>query len=479
MKFFNKTILAAAVVGALASGNAIAAAQINVDDLVFAKEIVTPVELTVPVSWNLGYNFNENELRYACIKLDGATPVAATIVPTVTNPDITVGAVNVSANVAFFTLTYTGAAGTATQADEVEIAALQFEVENQSTNVFGTVGLYDNPAAAGACNATNPQLIPGTGDTEKLISWAPSFQFVTDPNKAIASVESDPSFTQFTTIQNVSTTTTANLAYAELSLVPDIRLKADGTAITLADIFPVAADLAIEGDFGDWNTDTDYSGAVVSAATIVDGESANWVVNPSLGFDGNFVVENGGVDPDTGIPYEIPNSIYAASLTVTPNLGYDLGAGDNEEVTLVPTIDEAIVLGDNSVETNAANAGQIIQDGVRLQTPLVQLAGGDWLARLAISNTGSKDRTFTLRAYAEDGNSVTTPATTYTVKAGTTYVIDKLSDVLSYTGRARGTVVAVVAGPQEEIKGIYQIVNTSANTISNINLINQNGGTGH
>ncbi|MBD9369570.1 hypothetical protein [Xanthomonas sp. XNM01] len=477
MKFFTKTVLAAAVVGALASGNAMAAAQINVDDLVFAKEIVTPVELTVPVSWNLGYNFNENELRYACIKLDGATPVASTIVPTVTNADITVGAVNVSNNVAFFTLTYTGAAGTPTQDDEVEIAALQFEVENQSTNVFGTVGLYDNPAAAGACNNTNPQLIPGTGDTEKLISWAPSFQFVTDPNKAIASVESDPSFTQFTTINNVSTASTANLAYAELSLVPETRLKADGTAITLADIFPIAADLDIAGDFGDWNTSTEFDAA--AAAINTAGDLASWVVNPSVGFDGNFVVENGGVDPDTGLPYEIPNSIYAASLTVTPNVGYDLGAGDNEEVTLTPTIDESIVAGDNAVENAAANAGQIVQDGVRLQTPLVQLAGADWRARMAISNTGSKDRTFTLRAYAEEGNSVTTPAATYTVKAGTTYVIEDLATVLNYTGRARGTVVAVVAGPQEEIKGVYQIVNTSANTISNINLINQNGGTGH
>ncbi|UWX04313.1 hypothetical protein H1235_03495 [Pseudoxanthomonas sp. NC8] len=126
---------------------------------------------------------------------------------------------------------------------------------------------------------------------------------------------------------------------------------------------------------------------------------------------------------------------------MTPNAGYDLGAGDNEEVTLVPSIDESLNTTDNSVEDLSATAGQIVQDGVRLQTPLVQLAGGDWLARLVISNTGTKDRTFVLKAQTEDGNSVTVPNTVYTVKAGKTYVFENLGqrpDLLGPCPRHRG-----------------------------------------
>jgi hypothetical protein len=470
MKFFNKQVLAAAIIGVLASGNALAQAEIDTDDLVYASEIAVPVNLTVPVVWTLGYNFNNAELRYACLKIDGATPVQATVVPSASDPLVTVGAVNFTANVAFFTITNTLPAGTPTTDVTITVPGLQFAVTDQDDTVYATVGLYDNPAAAGACNG-GPQLIPGSYDQERLISFDSSYTFTIDPNKATASVEMDPSFSGFKyPVAGVSgSPEEARLAWAQIELVDDIRLKADGTPIALSDIFPSSADLVIEGDFGDWLDTAEFGGA---AGTIA-GDSATWDVDPTNLGEDFWVYTN---SPNTD---EIPAGIYTAGLTVTPNDGYDLGEGDGEEVTLVPTIDESLNSSDNSVDDLSANAGQIIQDGVRLQTPLVQLAGGDWLARLVISNTGTKDRTFTLKAQTEDGNSVTTPDTVYTVKAGKTYVFENLADVLSFSGRARGTVVAVVAGPEQEIKGIYQIVNTSANTISNVNLINQNGGTGH
>ncbi|UWX04310.1 hypothetical protein H1235_03480 [Pseudoxanthomonas sp. NC8] len=107
MKFFNKQVLAAAVVGVLASGNALAKAEIDTAATVYAKEIAMPATLTVPVIIGLGYNFNNAELRYACIKLDGATPVDATVTPVTSDAGVTVGSVNVNNNVAFFTLTNT------------------------------------------------------------------------------------------------------------------------------------------------------------------------------------------------------------------------------------------------------------------------------------------------------------------------------------------------------------------------------------
>lgn len=496
MKFFNKQVLAAAIVGALASGNALADAEIDVTAAVFAEEIALPETLTVPVTWNLGYNFNDSELRYACLRLEGATPVPGSVTPVVDDGaggtvPMTVGAVNVSGNVAFFTLTSGTLAGAPTEDFEVTVPALQVEVADRNVQVIGTVGLYDNPAAAGACAApgpSNPQLIPGTSDTEKLLSFAPSFTFKADPNQATASVEAVPSYSEFiASIMpiTVATTTDARLANIELAPVTtvaaDMPLKADGNPITLADIFPLVGDLAIEGDFGDWTTAVEFDDATVTAGAIApDQESAAWAVNPSTGFDGEFEVTNGGTDPDTGEKLEIPAGIYTASLTVTPNAGYDLGAGDNEEVTLVPSIDEALETGtDNSVSDSAAIAGQIIQDGVRLQAPLVQMPGTSWISRMVITNTGKKDRKITLKVYSEDGNVISTGALEHEVKAESTYVINDMAEVMTgFSGKSRGTVVAIVAAPEHEVKGLYQIVNRDSGAISNYVMVNQETG-GH
>ncbi len=484
MKFINKKVLAVAVLGALASGNALAAAEIQTNNTVFAKEIALPATLTVPTEWKLGYNFNAGEVRYACIKLTGATPVAGTVTP-VTLDDTTanggaastilsVGSVNTNGNVAFFTLTADGVdAGDPTAAQVVSLAGLQFNVTSYSDTVTGTVGLYDNPAAAGTCG--DNQLIPGSGDTEKLISFKKSYAFTVDPNKAVSTVAVDPSYTTFAAAAGVVAAGVGParlVGGTQLALVPGGILKADGTPIALADIFPVAADLAIDGNFSsDWLAGATFN-AVAPTAVATAEDSATWAINPLTDLTGTqtFEVTADGVG-------EIPAGIYTAHMTVTPNAGYDLGAGEAEEVTLAPEIDELLVAGDNSVTDTAATAGQIEQDGVKLMTPLVQLAGGNWLARLAISNTGTKDRTFTLRAQGfdseGDSSTVTVNGTnSFVVKAGTTYVFDNLANTLTFNGRARGTVTAIVNAPSEEIKGVYQLVNTAANTISNINMIN-------
>ncbi|MGE8220622.1 MAG: hypothetical protein ACN6OU_12815 [Stenotrophomonas acidaminiphila] len=484
MKFINKKVLAVAVLGALASGNALAAAEIQTNNTVFAKEIALPATLTVPTEWKLGYNFNAGEVRYACIKLTGATPVAGTVTPVAlddttanggaTSTVLSVGSVNTNGNVAFFTLTADGVdAGDPTAAQVVSLAGLQFQVTSYSDTVTGTVGLYDNPAAAGTCG--DNQLIPGSGDTEKLISFKKSYAFTVDPNKAVSTVAVDPSYTTFAAAAGVVAAGTGParlVGGTQLALVPGGILKADGTPIALADIFPVAADLDIDGNFSsDWLAGTTFN-AVAPTAIATGEDSANWAINPLTDLTGTqtFEVTADGVG-------EIPAGIYTAHMTVTPNAGYDLGAGEAEEVTLAPEIDEALVAGDNSVTDTAATAGQIEQDGVKLMTPLVQLAGGNWLARLAISNTGTKDRTFTLKAQGFDSEGESSTVTvngtnSYVVKAGTTYVFDNLANTLTFNGRARGTVTAIVNAPSEEIKGVYQLVNTAANTISNINMIN-------
>lgn len=491
MKFFNKQALAFAVVGALASGNALAAANISTANTVYAKEIAMPATLTVPVSWNLGYNFNDNELRYACVKLTGATPVAATVTPVIgsaVNGPMTVGSVNVNGDVAFFTLTSGDLTGPSADYT-VSLSALQFTVPNQTTQITATVGLYDNPAAAGSCDATNPQLIPGTGDSEQLITFQPSYAFLTDPNTATASVENQPTaFAGFKYPVPASGTvssaaTSATLATAQLKALTygtpaTAPLTAAGVPITLADLFDTAAatntQLMIAGNFGAWATARAFNAAVPTASSTT---STTWNVDPTA-LAGNFVVT---VNPASA--NEIEAGDYAVSLKAKAKSGYTLNyinANAGASVILAPSLDETLYANDNTVDSaySVASGGQIVQDGVRLQAPLTQVPSG-WISRMVITNTGNKDRTFFLTVYGEDGNTITQGNLTgYTVKAKSTKVIDDLNTVLQgFTGAPRAAIVATVAGPEKEIKGLYQIVNTTSMSLSNYVMVNQDTGS--
>lgn len=497
MKFMNKKVLAAAVVGLLASGNALAAAEIQSANTIYAKEIALPTALTVPIAYKLGYNFNTNETRYACVRLTGATFPASVTAPTITGSgDLTAGVVNVvqQGKVAFFTISSDPTATIGgTNADIVTLPALSITVSTYAAGaVTASVGLYDNPAAAGNC-AADSQLITDTWDEKPLIDFKPSFSFTTDPNKAIASVENSPvSFAGFkyptpaggyvssaANFANLATAKLTMLTYGSPAAAP---LTAAGVPITSTLLFNTSTAsntvLTIGGDFGDWMIGN-YFNSVSPTAQTATSASWNQATLAALLAGNDFDVE---VDPTSD--KEIGIGGYLASLKLTPNTGYTLGAGNGVAAVVTPSFDGTLVTGDNDVDSyNEATAGQIGQDGVRLMTPLVQLAGGNWLARIAISNTGSKDREFTLKVQGFDSegqsSTVTTPNVTYTVKAGTTYVFDDLANVLDFTGRARGTVTAIVAAPETEVKGVYQLVNTSANTISNINMINVNGGQGH
>ena len=498
MKFFNKKVLAAAVVGVLVSGNALAAAEIQTANTVFAREIALPATLTVPTAWTLGYNFNESEVRYACIKLDGATPVSSTVTPVVLDSvggavatDMTVGSVNTNGNVAFFTLTAAAGIGP-TNGYVVDLSGLQFAVTSYNDNVNATVGLYDNPAAAGACAANSTQLIPGSGDNEDLISFKKSYYFAIDPNKLTASVESDPSYSTFVDTAGMAADVSNGgvigwLHNLSLTLVSAPGLIADGSrAITLADIFPASSSYSVMGDFT-WSASADLTANTGTAGAVAFNtaqDKATSTVDVSAGFDADFTVDSGKLDAD-GNPIEIPVADYMGSLSVIPNAGYSLRDDGTRSATvpviLTPEYDETLASGDNPVETSKqvdGFAGQIVQDGVRLQAPLTQVPSG-WISRMVITNTGNKDRTFFLTVYGEDGNTITQGNLTgYTVKAKSTKVIDDLNTVLQgFTGAPRAAIVATVAGPEKEIKGLYQIVNTTSMSLSNYVMVNQDTGS--
>src|SRR5690606_24835864 len=112
-------------------------------------------------------------------------------------------------------------------------------------------------------------------------------------------------------------------------------------------------------------------------------------------------------------------------------------------------------------------AGTIVRNGTQLQAPLAQVPGG-WLSRLVLTNTGGIDRAYTISVQGETGNTISTDNLTGVVPANGTLVVEDLNDVLTgFSGRARATLNVTVEGPNNQIQGLYQIVNPDKGSISN------------
>ena len=68
----------------------------------------------------------------------------------------------------------------------------------------------------------------------------------------------------------------------------------------------------------------------------------------------------------------------------------------------------------------------------------------------------------------EAGNTISTANLTGTVPANGTYVVEDLNTVLTgFTGKQRATLNVTVSGPNNQIQGLYQIVNPDKGSISN------------
>ncbi|MBN8799728.1 MAG: hypothetical protein J0H45_10315, partial [Stenotrophomonas nitritireducens] len=119
-------------------------------------------------------------------------------------------------------------------------------------------------------------------------------------------------------------------------------------------------------------------------------------------------------------------------------------------------------------------AGDIDRDGTELQAPLVQVPQG-WLARIALTNTGTVARSYTIRtldaANEDDGSAgkkLILNTITGTLPGNGTKVIRLNDDALDLaTGGRRGTVIVTVDGPKGQIEGLYQVVNPNNGLVNN------------
>ncbi len=441
----NKKVLAAAIVGGLFAGNAFAAVDLNATTpapLKFASELKAPVDLTAAgiadnATVKVGYNFSVGEVRYGRLECTNNIKMASATVAS-SDADFTVGAVNgINTNALFFSLTNEALTGA------TDGVVLTFAAANTLTDyadVKCSFSIYDQPsqAQAGGTGVGSGQIY--TTGFKPYISRASGVTFAATEGKATADVGANPAYTAFLA--------TGKFGELDFSATTGV-LKADASQIALADIFDDATTVTVTGDLSAAD-DLTWSG---ESADDIDGNVATFAFDGAIAqadLAGDVVYAENGDDQI------LVEKNYVAKLNGVANTNYVLG---------------------NYAEVKV---GEIVRNGTELQAPLVQVPGG-WIARIALTNTGSSDREYTIRtldAANEDNGSAGKKLTlgsalqTGTLPKNGTKVI-KLDDAALdlATGGRRGTVIVTVDAPSEQIQGLYQIVNPANGLVNNTVLI--------
>lgn len=463
----NKKLLAVAVLGTLAAGNAVASdlsAPGGAIPAYFAKEIIAttaaPRTLTTSASsatqlnWDIGYNFSVDEVRYARVECSSNLRFGAgTSVSSSDAAAASIGAINgLSTNVITFSLTSNNAGNLIADSDVLTVSG-NHAITGTDAPVNCTVGLYDQPSQAQA--GGNAGLIAGSSFSGAYLAFVPSYQLTTGSTEHVADVEADPSFSEF--VPDVST----SLTQAWIGWTPAVGVnyglrdpdgagpqtapfRVDGTPITMADLFAATTTITATGDF-------------------------NLVANANGSFTGGALGRawlNGNSNQVTATTARFPvgAGAFTSSALYVENAFGHLIAESEYHLTLNPVAANPTVYAVTPISN--VFAGEIVRNGTQLQAPLAQVPSG-WLSRLALTNTGSTARPYTIAVQGETGNTISTSNLTGTVPANGTTVIDLTTVLTGFTASPRATLNVTVAGPNNQIQGLYQIVNPDKGSISN------------
>lgn len=417
----NKKLLAGAIAGLLFSTNASAIVLDGVAPYKYALELVNGTVLTARVAEApLSYNFSPNEVRYGRFSCNGAE--LSNIAVSTTSADIDLGAVNGNGtNTIFFSMTGDPALAAPTAAETMDITA-DVKLQNKG-DVTCEFAIYDLPSQAQMGGPDGLVIDSGTDGYKVWITRPSGYVFAGTDGEAVADVE-DPLGAYFGFLG------TGEFGALQFEAVAGV-LDKDHADITLADIFDADTAVSVDGDF---TAAGDVTWAGVSADDL-DDDAATWVYMtgiPAAGLNGPLVYLETGADA-------IMESEYDATLHVSTNVGYE-------------------------TSDRTDSVGEITRNGTQLQAPLVQLPAG-WLSRIAITNTGAVDRAYSMELMTETGRTGTIAPSTGTVPANGTVVID-LADIVTFS-QNRGTINLNVAAPNNQIQGLYQIVNPVAGSLSN------------
>lgn len=417
----NKKLLAGAIAGLLFSTNASAIVLDGVAPYKYALELVNGTVLTARVAEApLNYNFSANEVRYGRFSCNGAE--LTNIAVSTTAASITLGAVNGNGtNTVFFSMTGSDPMPGPTAAETMDITA-DVELLNKG-NVTCEFAIYDLPSQAQMGGPDGLVIDSGTDGYKVWITRPSGYVFAGTDGEAVADVE-DPLGAYFGFVG------TGEFGALQFEAVTGV-LDKDHLDITLADIFDADTTVTIDGDF---TAAADLTWAGVSPDDLDDGAALYEYTSaiPAIGLDGPLIFWETGADA-------IMESEYTATLDVSTNVGYE-------------------------TSDRTDTVGEIVRNGTQLQAPLVQLPQG-WLSRIAITNTGAVPRAYSMEVMTETGRTGTISPATGTVPANGTVVVD-LADIVTFSHN-RGTINLNVAAPNNQIQGLYQIVNPVAGSLSN------------
>ncbi|MFH2079653.1 MAG: hypothetical protein ABIJ73_13180 [Pseudomonadota bacterium] len=424
----NKKLLAGAIAGLLVSANAGAVVLGTDPARRYAVELTKPVLLTDAadnVEFALGYNFSPSEVRYGRFECTANIEIDAPVVVS-GGADIAVGAVNGAGTPAiFFSLTAADPLGGPTAPIVMSVTADNTLLDNSSVNC--AFSIYDQPSQAQAGGAAGRIYTTGY---QPFITSVPSFEFIGTPGQAIADVEAPTgAYTQF-----LGGAVPGWFGNLDFSLVAAPPYNADGSVITFAALFDPTTYIEVEGDFSaaappGWN----FYGP---ADSFTDTEMV-------LEIGANENIGDLGIVPNT--VDQLQESEYYATLFAVANPGFEIDNVGPEYV------------------------GEVVRNGTQLQAPLAQVPGG-WISRVVLTNTGDLARDYEISVFGETGTTISTDAAEMVgqVPANGTKVIEVPDFLTGFTGGLpRATVNVTVAGPNNQIQGLYQIVNPASGSISN------------
>jgi hypothetical protein len=292
--------------------------------------------------------------------------------------------------------------------------------------------LYDT--AADAVNGTATGRL--SNQTESIAKFGAGLKYTvtTGTNTAIVANE----FKKFTGA-------VVDAPLGSVTLGVNASFTAAGVSVTLGDLVAAGTKLTVAGDFSAANSAT--SGGVYL------GSAAGCTVSIAGTLNAGKTSANINVDANAQAAINVCYTVTGA--TVVPVL----------DTTVALTVTAAA--GSTAASVAAQALGNIKHDGTTMVAPLAQVPAG-WISRLVLSNHGTTSRTYTVTAISESGNTVTLTgaAASGTLASGTTTVVD-LAGLLTATGAARSSLKVIVSGPQSEIDGLYQIVNSTSGSVSN------------
>jgi len=467
MKIHSVRIIAVAA-AVVATGAALA---INISSTavspIYASELIysanAPIASQVGSSV-LGFGVSSGQQRF--VRLDVSNATFADAVSNVNTPAapaasfansqwVSGGAVGTSS--AIFQVTANSAGQSPT--DVVQLVVPRIAVTSNGSPVTATYQLFETAAAAVA-NAG--PLFTATGT---LARFATGLAVTMTPASARTTVSTG--YTKWASAAASGPSNTAALGTIKINNTAAVA-RDGSTSIALTDFLnATGSTLSVAGDFTAAGASGVYLGSAQTGAICSPlSPVANFTLDTAKTTATLAIPGFSSSAPWSGIPatlcYQVNGTavIPASSYTATASVGF-----------------LSIASGVSGTQVAGASVGSVTRDGTTLQAPFVQVPSG-WLVRFVLTNTGSTAAAYTGAVTAGPSNvtggtanAVATNGTlTGTIPAGGQAIIEG-SSLPTFTTSARGFAVFTVSGTNDTINGVYQIVNSTTGSISNMTMV--------